>query len=98
MEHVNSAGGDVLRLVESPEPDERVGQPEMAGDHLERASRQLSGIDGPTGCNPGGVGLVLPGESRRRGLVGTGAQSMNALPFVSLVLAHGMFKAGEGAR
>jgi hypothetical protein len=50
LEHVKSAGGDVLRLVESPEPNERVGQPEMAGDHLERASRQLSGTDGPIGC------------------------------------------------
>jgi hypothetical protein len=67
----------------------------MAGDHLERASRQLSGTDGPIGCNPGGVGLVLPGESRRRCLVGTGAQSMNALPFVSLVLAHRMFEPGK---
>jgi hypothetical protein len=75
LEHVKSAGGEMLRLVESPEPNERVGQPEMAGDRLERASRQLSGTDGPIGCNPGGVGLVLPGESRRRGLVGTGRKA-----------------------
>ena len=66
LEHVKSTGRDMLQ---------RVGQPEMAGDRLERASRQLSGTDGPIGRNPGGVGLVLPGESRCRGLVGTGRKA-----------------------
>jgi hypothetical protein len=92
-EDVERGGDDVLGLVEAPQPDEGVGEAEVAGDDVEGVAGELGGGDRSVGGDPGGVGLVLAGEGDGDSLVGAGAHDVEPAAFVVPIRgAHCIFE------
>ena len=55
-EDLKRGGDDVLGLVEAPQADEGVGEPEVAGDDVEGVASELGGGDRSVGGDPAASG------------------------------------------